>query len=73
MSSEQPSQALPSEPEAPSEDRGDRQYSEDDSKVERRKSLPSEVLFVTMLVLPSASSLNTLSDTPLTLITSLVS
>ncbi|CAG8894344.1 unnamed protein product [Penicillium egyptiacum] len=49
MSSEQPSQALPSEPEAPSEDREDRQYSEDDSKVERPKSLPSEVLFVAII------------------------
>ncbi|KAF4760554.1 hypothetical protein HAV15_006013 [Penicillium sp. str.  len=49
MSCEQSSQALPSEPEAPSEDREDRQYSEDDSKVERPKSLPSEVLFVAII------------------------
>ncbi|KAJ5950615.1 uncharacterized protein N7479_009028 [Penicillium vulpinum] len=55
MSSEQPSQALASEFEAPSEDREDcevhedRQYSEDDSKVERPKSLSSEVLFVAII------------------------
>lgn len=49
MSCEQSSQALPSEPEAPSEDREDRQYSEDDSKVERPKSLPSDVLFVAII------------------------
>jgi MFS family permease len=58
MSSEQLSQALPSEPKAPSEDREDRQVcevredcqcSEDDSKVERPKSLPREVLFVAII------------------------
>ncbi|KAJ5942181.1 hypothetical protein N7516_002349 [Penicillium verrucosum] len=55
MTSEQPSQALPSEPEAPSEvpedceDCEDRQYSEDDSKIKRPKSLPREVLFVAII------------------------
>lgn len=55
MSSEQPSQALFSELETPSEDREvyedcqDRRYSEDEAKVERPKSLASEVLFVAII------------------------
>lgn len=46
MSSEQSLRAVPSESEVPSKDY---QYSDDDSKVERPKSLPSEVLFVAII------------------------
>lgn len=49
MSSEQPPQPLPSESETPNEVYESRQHGEDDSKVERPKSLPGEVLFIAII------------------------
>jgi hypothetical protein len=79
MPSEKPSQALPSELEVPSADREDC-HSQDDSKVERPKSLPREALFITIicssqLLTQAGLALSivphTSSDAPLTSTTSL--